>query len=151
MSGLTVSVPAPSDMESLGRRLAAALQPGDIVLLNGSLGAGKTLLVSGIAQALGVEARVTSPSFLVVKQYEGLLPIVHADVYRLGSTAEFTDLELIDEAEDGVLLIEWGDAIRPALPEEIINVEIEVNDDGSRSVAISGEGEWSSRKFPELT
>jgi len=146
-----IQIATPDEMESFGRKLAALLRPGDIVLLNGSLGVGKTLLVSGIAQALGVEARVTSPTFLVVRTYAGLLPLTHADVYRLGSTAEFLDLELVDNAADGVLMIEWGDAVRSALPDEYLDVRIEMSEDGRRRVTLNGEGEWETRSLEELT
>jgi tRNA threonylcarbamoyladenosine biosynthesis protein TsaE len=145
-----MEIATPDAMEALGRRLGGLLQPGDIVLLNGSLGAGKTLLVSGVAQALGVEVQVTSPTFLVVRSYEGLLPLTHADVYRLSSTAEFTDLELVEAAEDGVLMIEWGDAVRSALPEDVLSIEITATVDGPRLVAIDGEGEWEHRPLAEL-
>lgn len=145
-----IDVPSPDDMEALGRRLAAVLRPGDVILVNGSLGAGKTLFISGIAQALGVEVQITSPTFLVVRSYEGLLPLFHADVYRLDSTAEFTDLELVEQSKDGVLAIEWGEAVRSAVPEQALNVVIEVHGDGRRSVTLHGEGEWNSRLVTEL-
>ncbi len=144
-------IETPDEMEALGRRVAALLKPGDIVLLNGSLGAGKTLLVSGIAQALGVGDQVTSPTFLVVRKYsDGILPLTHADVYRLGSTAEFTDLELVAESADGVLVIEWGDAVRSTLPEDALVIHIDADSDGKRSVTVRGEGEWQSRPLSEL-
>lgn len=146
-----LQIDTPDQMEALGRRVAAVLMPGDIVVLNGSLGAGKTLLVSGIAQALGIGDQVTSPTFLVVRKYiDGVLPLTHADVYRLGSTAEFTDLELVADSADGVLVIEWGDAVRSALPEDVLSIEIEASPDGIRSVTFHGEGEWQSRSLSEL-
>jgi tRNA threonylcarbamoyladenosine biosynthesis protein TsaE len=141
----------PADMEALGRRIAAALNPGDILLLNGSLGAGKTLLISGIAQALGVEVQVTSPTFLVVRRYDGILPLTHVDVYRLASTSEFTDLELVESSADGVLAIEWGSAIRSALPPDVLTIGIEVDDAGVRSVTLQSEGEWDITRLSELT
>ncbi len=138
-------------MEALGRRLAAMLMPGDILLLNGSLGAGKTLLVSGIAQALGVDVQVTSPTFLVVRSYEdGLLPLTHVDVYRLSSTAEFNDLELVPDTRDGVLAIEWGDAVRASLPEDVLSIVINAHEDGTRTVTFSREGQWANRSLEEL-
>lgn len=146
-----IPVAVPAEMESLGRRLAAALQPGDILLLNGSLGAGKTLFISGIAQALGVEVQVTSPTFLVVRDYEGVLPLTHVDVYRLSSTAEFTDLELVEAAADGVLAIEWGSAVRSALPSNVLSIDIEVGEGDMRSVTFRGEGEWDLARLAELT
>ena len=148
---MMIEVKTSDEMEALGRRLAALLKPGDILLLNGSLGAGKTLLVSGIAQALGVEVQVTSPTFLVVRSYtEGLLPLTHVDVYRLVSTAEFTDLELVPDTRDGVLAIEWGDAVRSALPEDVLSIDIQADEDGARTVTFSGEGEWADRSLQEL-
>ena len=148
---MIVEVSTAEEMEGLGRRFAALLRPGDILLLNGSLGAGKTLLVSGIAQALGVEVQVTSPTFLVVRSYmDGLLPLTHADVYRLSSTAEFTDLELVQETRDGVLAIEWGDAVRAALPEDVLAINIHADADGMRTVTFSREGEWADRSLQEL-
>ncbi|NND04296.1 MAG: tRNA (adenosine(37)-N6)-threonylcarbamoyltransferase complex ATPase subunit type 1 TsaE [Acidimicrobiia bacterium] len=148
---MNVEVRTPEEMEGLGRRLAALLRPGDILLLNGSLGAGKTLLVSGIAQALGVEVQVTSPTFLVVRTYdEGLLPLAHVDVYRLSSTAEFTDLEVVQDTRDGVLAIEWGDAVRTALPEDLLSIDLRADEDGVRTVTFSGEGQWEQRSLQEL-
>ena len=85
------------------------LRAGDVVLLAGRLGAGKTLLAAGIGEGLGVEEPLTSPSFILARAHEGFLPVVHADVYRLGTSAEFEDLDLPEQARDGVLLIEWGD------------------------------------------
>lgn len=146
-----IEIPTPEDMEKLGRSLAAILRPGDILLLNGSLGVGKTLLVSGIAQALGVETQVTSPTFLVVRSYEGLLPLVHADVYRLASTAEFADLELVEDSRDGVLAIEWGRAVRTALPSDVLSIDIAAAPDGTRLVTLHGEGEWANRPLTELS
>jgi len=145
-----VEITTPEDMEALGRRLGGMLQPGDVVSLNGSLGAGKTLLVSGVAQALGVQVQVTSPTFLVVRTYEGLLQLTHVDVYRLATTAEFNDLELLEAAAAGVLMVEWGDAVRGALPDDLLNIEITATIDGPRLVAIDGEGEWETRPLAEL-
>jgi len=148
----SITVATADEMEAFGRRIATILRPGDIILLNGSLGAGKTLLVSGIAQALGVEIQVTSPTFLVVRKYDdGLLPLTHVDVYRLRSTGEFTDLELVEGSTDGVLVIEWGSVIRSALPADVLNVELQVESNGARSVRLVGEGEWRNRLLTELT
>jgi len=145
-----VVVATAVEMEALGRSLAAVLLPGDIIVLRGSLGVGKTLFISGIAQALGVEIQVTSPTFLLVRAYGGVLPLIHADVYRLSSTAEFTDLELIERAADGVLAIEWGDAVRDALPDDVLTVDIRADQAGVRTVGLLGEGEWQTRPLPEM-
>ena len=148
---MIVQVATPADMESLGRRIAAVLRPGVILLFNGSLGAGKTLFISGIAQALGVDVQVTSPTFLVVRKYEGILPLTHVDVYRLSSTAEFTDLELVEASVDGVLAVEWGSAVRAALPADVLTIDIKVEELDVRSVSFRGEGEWDTGRLSELT
>ena len=112
---IDVKTDGPSETLALGQRLASILQPGDVLLLNGRLGTGKTLLTAGIAEGLGVTVPVASPSFLLVRRYDdGFLPLIHADVYRLASIAEFDDLELEEEAADGVLVIAWGGAVAAA-------------------------------------
>lgn len=151
MSG-TFHVATAADMEAFGRRLAALLKPGDVISLNGALGAGKTLLVSGIAQALGVATQITSPTFLVVRSYDdGVLPLTHVDVYRLGSVAEFTDLEVIHDDSDGVVVIEWGEAVRSALPDDLLSVDIAIESDGARSLTLTAEGSWQPRLLQGLT
>lgn len=143
---IEVVCPSEADTEALGGRLAADLRPGDIVLLAGGLGAGKTLFTRGLATGLGVDEPVTSPSFILVRKYEtGFLPIVHVDVYRLSSLNEFEDLDVFEMARDGVLVIEWGDAVEPALPDDHLRIEFEVADDESRTLRFVTEGSWSSR------
>lgn len=143
---IEVVCPSEADTEALGGRLAADLRPGDIVLLAGGLGAGKTLFTRGLATGLGVDEPVTSPSFILVRKYEtGFLPIVHVDVYRLSSFNEFEDLDVFEMARDGVLVIEWGDAVEPALPDDHLRIEFEVADDESRTLRFVTEGSWSSR------
>ena len=106
---------SPDQTLALGRRFSTCLAAGDVVLLSGRLGAGKTLFVQGVAEGLGISDRITSPSFMISRTYrDGFLALTHADVYRLGSVAEFDDLELVDGAADGVLFIEWGDTIEEA-------------------------------------
>jgi tRNA threonylcarbamoyladenosine biosynthesis protein TsaE len=107
--------------------------------LCGPLGSGKTLFAGGIASGLGVEEPVTSPSFILARQYtSGFLPLIHADIYRLSTRNEFEDLDLIDDAGDGVLLIEWADAIDGVLPSDHLRVDIVVDDDDSRVITLGG-------------
>ena len=134
----------------LGRRLAGLLQPGDIVLLEGRLGSGKTLLVSGIADGLGVDETVTSPSFVLVHEYSGFLDIVHADLYRLGSVNEFEDLELPTTASDGVLVVEWGGVVSGSVPDHLL-VRIEITGETSRTLSFVPVGSWRSRSLEELS
>ena len=149
-AALEVSSATPADTLALGRRIAALLRPGDVVLLAGRLGAGKTLMASGIAEGLGVEEPVTSPSFVLVRSYDGLLPVHHADVYRLGSIAEFDDLDLLAETQDGVLLIEWGTAVANGVPADHLLVELAVADDETRHIRITPHGAFCRRSLEEL-
>jgi tRNA threonylcarbamoyladenosine biosynthesis protein TsaE len=141
-----VSCPRPADTANLAARLAPMLEAGDIVLLVGELGSGKTLFAGGLAAGLGVEESVTSPSFVLVRKYRtGFLPLTHADIYRLRTRNEFEDLDLIADSEEGVLVIEWGDAIEAALPLDHLRVEFEIEDDEARTIAFIPSGRWTSR------
>lgn len=138
--------PLPKDTEALGARLAASLRPGDVVVLAGGLGAGKTLLAKGIATGLGVDEDVVSPSFVLVREYRsGFIPVVHADVYRLSSMNEFDDLDVFDLAVEGVLIIEWGTAVESFLPRDHLRIEFDIDDDEARTLRFVGEGSWAKR------
>lgn len=148
---IEVQTGAPSETLALGQRLASILQPGDVVLLNGRLGTGKTLLTSGIAEGLGITDPVSSPSFVLFRRYDdGFLPLVHADVYRLGSIAEFEDLELQEAAADGVLVVEWGEAIAQALPEDHLEIRIAMDGENERSFQLEPHGAWTARSLEEV-
>src|ERR1700730_9545049 len=92
-----------------GRRLGAAAEAGDVLLLEGPLGAGKTVLVQGLAEGLGCAAEVVSPTFVLVRQYRGRLELIHADLYRLDDRAEIDALGLLELSAEGVLALEWAD------------------------------------------
>lgn len=124
----------------LGRRLAACLRAGDVVLLEGPLGAGKTVLVRGIVEGLGGTGEVASPTFVLVRHHRGRLPVVHADLYRLEDPADAERLGLLELAEDGVLVVEWAERapslsvpgalrlrLRPGVAEEVREVEVEAS------------------------
>lgn len=107
------SLTSADSMRAFGHRLAGLLRPGDVILLSGKLGAGKTTLVQGIADGLGIAVPVTSPTFVLLREYEGRLPLRHADLYRLDLSGEITDLgleELFDQS--WVTVVEWGDAVK---------------------------------------
>jgi tRNA threonylcarbamoyladenosine biosynthesis protein TsaE len=115
---------SPEETVAIGRRLASVLREGDVVYLEGDLGSGKTTLVKGLAEGLGIEETVTSPTFVLVRPYRGgRLLLWHADAYRIG-TKEAADLGLEDIAEDGVLVIEWADRVKAALPPPVLRIEI---------------------------
>lgn len=113
------------DTKNLAAALAGLAQPGDLLLLVGDLGAGKTTFTQGYAAALGIGEPVTSPTFTLAREYHGRLLLHHLDVFRLDQISEVLDLglpELLDS--DGVILIEWGDAIRQALPNDYLEVAL---------------------------
>jgi tRNA threonylcarbamoyladenosine biosynthesis protein TsaE len=121
---------SPEETRILGASLAPALLPGDVLSLNGDLGAGKTCFVQGLAGALEVDGRVTSPTFTLVHEYNGRYPIVHLDVYRLNYFQEVLDLgfeELLDPG--AILVVEWGEAVAPLLPNRYLDIELRRGDD----------------------
>lgn len=132
----------------LAGALASLARAGDVVVLAGDLGAGKTAFVQGFGKGLGVTDRITSPTFTLVHVYEGRLPVHHLDVYRLGQLSEALDLglpEMLDEG--GVVLIEWGDAILPVLPQDYLEVRLTFGaDDDDRHLAFRAVGPaWAPR------
>lgn len=144
--------PGPGDTANLGARLAPLLRPGDVVILSGPLGSGKTLFASGIAAGLGVEEPITSPSYVLVREYRsGFLPLIHADIYRVRTRNEFDDLDLIAQASEGVLVIEWGDVVEVDLPPDHLRIELEAGPDEVREITMLPRGSWAKRLPGELT
>ena len=136
------------DTRELGAALAALAEPGDVILLSGDLGAGKTTLAQGFARGLGVEDQVVSPTFVLVRVYQGRLPLIHADAYRMDDLDEVTDLDLPEQLDDGgVALVEWEDVIAPMLPADFLDVQIELGDaDDDRRFAVRTVGpSWAPR------
>lgn len=148
---IEISTDSAAATQAVGRRLAGLLRPGDVVLLAGRMGAGKTVFAAGVAEGLGVDEQVTSPSFVLVHEHSGFLPLVHADVYRLGSSAEFDDLELPAVAEEGVLLIEWGNVVEGSVPPDHLLVDIVTLSETERRIGLAPEGTWRSRPLKEMT
>lgn len=151
MPTLTLRAATAADTRAIGRALAPLFRAGDAVVLTGELGAGKTTLVQGVAEGLGVDDAVSSPTFVLVKEYAGRLTIAHADVYRLERVQDVVDLGL-DEIADGqaLLLVEWGDAVEDLLPEDRLRVELTGEDptgeDESRRIVVEAVGPaWSDR------
>lgn len=134
------------EMESLGESFARTLKSNTIVVLEGTLGAGKTVFVRGIAKALGITEPIVSPTFTLVQQYKnGVLPLYHLDLYRLGEIDEF---DLIDGREilssKGVVCIEWPQLIKDYLRDDnTVYVSININDDKSRTVLIETKGSFN--------
>ncbi len=112
----------------MAAELSTVLADGDLLVLTGDLGAGKTCFTQGLGRGLGIEERLTSPTFTLANRYEGRLLLHHLDVYRLDSLAETVDLDLADLLEDGVTVIEWGDRITEVLPTDHLVVAIRYPD-----------------------
>lgn len=102
---------SPAETEALGERLGERLQPGDVVLLTGDLGAGKTTFVRGVARGAGSSAAVASPTFQLVRIYSGRVQVAHVDLYRIEAATELADLGLDELADQGAVVIEWGDRL----------------------------------------
>ncbi|HVL06887.1 MAG TPA: tRNA (adenosine(37)-N6)-threonylcarbamoyltransferase complex ATPase subunit type 1 TsaE [Acidimicrobiales bacterium] len=136
------------DTRALAAEVAGLAAPGDLIVLAGDLGTGKTAFAQGFAKGLGVEEAVTSPAFILVRSYEGRLPLVHLDVYRLETMQELVDLGIAELLDDGaVTLIEWGDAVAPGLPADFLEVRLEAKegaDDRLLSIRTVGPG-WPPR------
>jgi len=139
-------ISSAEEMHNLGAKIGAQLKAGDLILLNGDLGSGKTVFVQGIAQSLGIEG-VTSPTFVISKSYKGVLPLIHVDVYRLldsGKAALFLDdLDLDSDRENSVTVIEWGGTESARLSDQRLEITIDRSDE-VRKVSFNCVGErWS--------
>jgi tRNA threonylcarbamoyladenosine biosynthesis protein TsaE len=127
----------PEETEDAGERLGRALGPGAVVALTGELGAGKTCFIQGLVRGLGVTGRATSPTFVLINQYPGRVPVYHVDAYRTESLTELMDLGLLELlGGEGVTVIEWADKLESLLPPEAIHVHIDGVGDEPRAITI---------------
>lgn len=136
-----MALPTAEDTRAWGERLGAVLRAGDLVVLTGDLGAGKTTLTQGIAEGLGVRGPVTSPTFVIARVHPSLVggpALVHVDAYRLGGLAELDDLDLDTSLEDSVTIVEWGHGLAEGLSED--RLEITLRGDDERLATISAWG-----------
>ena len=137
---------SPDATRDLAARLATVAAPGDVVCLWGDLGAGKTVFAKGFGAGLGVQATINSPSFVLMGEYAGRLPLFHIDLYRLDSAAEAYDGGLLDDRQAaGVVLIEWPDRLGDALPPERLDVRIDGGGDDPRNVQVDAVGDAMGR------
>jgi tRNA threonylcarbamoyladenosine biosynthesis protein TsaE len=149
-----ITVRTAEEMRALGRALAGRLRAGDLVVLAGPLGAGKTTLTQGIGDGLGVRGPVTSPTFVIARVHPPLAggpPLVHVDAYRLGSVAEVDDLDLDTDADRAVTVVEWGEGLVEMLADDRLEITIgrpagAAPDDETRIVRLAGTGpRWERR------
>ena len=140
---------SPEDTKELGAALATLVRSGDVILLAGDLGAGKTTFTQGFGRGLGVTDPITSPTFTLLRHHPGRLQLLHADVYRLEHLEEISDLSLSELVEeDSVAVVEWGDKAEAALPADFLEIRIEFTDESEdgRQFALRSVGSgWAAR------
>jgi tRNA threonylcarbamoyladenosine biosynthesis protein TsaE len=141
------TLPTPDDTRALGVELADLLRAGDLVVLVGPLGAGKTALTQGIGRGLGVREPVTSPTFVIARVHTGgRLPLVHVDAYRLGGVDELDGLDLETSLDDSVTVVEWGQGLVEQLADEHLEVQLEREEDDVRTAVLVPHGpSWQQR------
>ena len=121
----------------LGKKIGSLLKKGDVIAMQGTLAAGKTTITKGIAQALNISETITSPTFCLISEYYGTMPLYHMDVYRLDGGEDFINLGTDDMIYgDGVSIIEWSEKIMEELPKKTIILKLEPQEDGSRIITI---------------
>jgi tRNA threonylcarbamoyladenosine biosynthesis protein TsaE len=140
-------LPTVEDTRALGADLAAHLGAGDLIVLVGPLGAGKTALTQGVGAGLGVQEPVTSPTFVIARVHRGgRLPLVHVDAYRLGSMADVDDLDLDVTVDTSVTVVEWGQGLVEQLADEHLEVRLDRRDDDVRTAELVPHGaSWEAR------
>jgi len=147
---ISIVTKSADDTKAVAASVAALAGPGEVILLSGDLGAGKTTFAQGFGQALGISEPIVSPTFTLVRTYPGRLNLVHCDAYRLDGVAEVEDLGLSELLEDGgVAVVEWGEVVAAALPADFLEVRMEAgsgDDDDDRILAFRAVGPtWSAR------
>jgi len=133
-----MTAPTAAAMQEIGERLGRALVAGDVIALKGPLGAGKTTFVQGLARGTGVPPgrHVASPTFALVNEHPGRVPLVHADLYRIADPRELDELGLSDAFDRAAVAIEWLDRFPDAAPPERLEIEIEIGEDGARVLTL---------------
>ena len=134
---LTFTTHSAEETVELGEKIGKLLKKGDVIAMQGTLAAGKTTITKGIAKALGVKDTITSPTFCLISEYSGKMPLYHMDVYRLEGTEDFINLGTDDMIYgDGVSIIEWSEKIMEELPKKTILLKITPKEDQSRTITI---------------
>jgi tRNA threonylcarbamoyladenosine biosynthesis protein TsaE len=147
VTSLEIVSTSPEQTRAAGERLGRTLSPADVVALTGPLGAGKTCFIQGLARGLDVTRPPTSPTFVLVNEYRGRLPVHHVDAYRTATLTELLDVGLLELFDgDGVTLVEWADRLEPLLPPRTIRVHIDGVGDEPRRIAIHRPGGVSNSR-----
>lgn len=140
----------PEDTRAIGERLGGLLEAGDVVLLQGELGAGKTTFVQGVARGLGFEGAVSSKSFVLLGEYAGRAKLYHADLYRLEDPEQVFDLALDEVSADGVLVVEWPERAQNTLADEHLLVQFEVEGEDRRVLRFEPRGERAGQLLSRM-
>ncbi|MBQ9494978.1 MAG: tRNA (adenosine(37)-N6)-threonylcarbamoyltransferase complex ATPase subunit type 1 TsaE [Treponema sp.] len=134
---MTFCTKSAEETVALGKKIGALLSKGDVIAMRGTLAAGKTTITKGIAHALGIQEEITSPTFCLISEYNGKMPLYHFDAYRLDSAEDFINLGADDMLYgEGVCIIEWSEKVQEELPDTAIQLTICVNDNKTRTITI---------------
>ena len=139
---ITIKTTSVKETIAIGKKLGKLMSPGDVIYLTGELGAGKTCFVKGIAEGLGIRGKdITSPTFIIINEYKGKIPLYHIDLYRIGVIDDLRDIGM-DEIVygKGVTAIEWAERIKDVLPDERLDITLKWVDDKTRSIEIRAFG-----------
>ena len=149
-----IHIPTAEAMREFGHRLAGIVGPGDLLVLSGPLGAGKTTLTQGIGDGMKVRGPITSPTFVIARVHPSLAggtPLVHVDAYRIGGIDEIDDLDLDASIEDAVTVVEWGEGLVEELTDDRLEVVISRGEGEARDVTVTGVGDrWSGEPLSTL-
>lgn len=146
-----INISNQKELEKAAEKLGRLVHSGDVICVTGDLGAGKTTFTQALAVGLGVEDYVTSPTFILINEYEGRIPLYHFDVYRINDVSEMEDLGY-DEYfyGDGVCVIEWADLIKDILPYNYLWIEIKITGAESRQICFTGTNDYYDKIIKEL-
>jgi len=148
---LTIITKSPEETKNLGKEVSKLVKPGDILAFHGELGAGKTCFIQGISQGLKVKDYVTSPSFTIINEYQGKIPIYHFDLFRLNNAEEILELGYKEYFYgEGLTVIEWAEKIEQLLPKEYLKIEIKFKDRYQRTISFIPQGDRFNKFLEEL-
>jgi tRNA threonylcarbamoyladenosine biosynthesis protein TsaE len=148
---LTIITKSPEETKKLGKELSKLVKPGDLIAFYGELGAGKTCFIQGISQELEVKGYVTSPSFTIVNEYQGRIPIYHFDLFRLDNAEEILELGYEEYFYgEGLTVIEWAEKIEQLLPKEYLKIDIKFKDRNQRTISFIPQGDRFNNFLEEL-
>jgi tRNA threonylcarbamoyladenosine biosynthesis protein TsaE len=152
VNNIVVNTSSPDETEALARAVSGLIVGGDVILLAGDLGTGKTVFARGLAKGLGVTEPVVSPTFTLAREYQGLVRVMHADVYRLDRVHELFDLGFEDVDDDTVTIVEWGDVVSAHFAVDRLEVRLDFvpDRDGARAIGILPVGPAWSERAPTL-